>query len=377
MIDRQRRIAYLDNLRILVTGLVVLHHTAITYGAPGDWYFHDTAILGIGGILLTIFNALNASFFMGFFFLLAGYFTPGSFDRKGPVRFLWDRLLRLGIPIAVYCLVLSPLIRAMLTVRVWSPGTEFWPTYGSFLRDMGFSPGPLWFVTALLIFSFVYALLRAVAARYSQGRERGNRPLTNRALIAFGLLVGMAMFLIRIVYPSGREWFVFQLGDFSQYIALYVCGVLAYRRGWIESLSRKQGKQWLWAAVGIAILLPVVGILGGAFDGDASEFLGGFRWQSLISSLWWSMQGIAIILALLIGFRERLDRQGALSREMARSTYVVYIPHAPIVVGVSLLLLSMGLHSAIKLALTLVISLVVCFGSAAIIRRAPLARRIL
>ena len=34
---------------------------------------------------------------MGLFFMIAGCFTPGSYDRKGHRRFLKERLLRLGI----------------------------------------------------------------------------------------------------------------------------------------------------------------------------------------------------------------------------------------------------------------------------------------
>ena len=377
MTSRPSRIAYLDNLRILVTSLVVLHHTAITYGAPGSWYFYDTAVAGIGEILLTVFNALNASFFMGFFFLLAGYFTPRSYDRKGPVRFLRDRLLRLGIPIAFYSFLVAPFIHAMLTVRVANPRTTFWTTYGTFLGDIHFSPGPLWFVVALLIFSFAYALLRLASSRFNRRVETQRRLLTNRTLILFGLAIGVVTFLIRIVYPSGREWFVFQLGDFAQYIGFYAAGALAYRHGWVESFTQKQGKQWLWAAIGIAILLPVVGFIGGAFDGDPSEFQGGVQWQAMLGALWWSMQGLAITLALLIGFRERVNHQGALAREMARSTYAAYILHAPIVVGIALLLLSTGLHSAIKLAIACVAGIALCFGIATIVRRIPLARRIL
>jgi len=37
---------------------------------------------------------------MGFFFLLAGYFTPRSLERKGYGHFLCDRFLRLGLPAA-------------------------------------------------------------------------------------------------------------------------------------------------------------------------------------------------------------------------------------------------------------------------------------
>ena len=371
------RIAYLDNLRILVTCLVVLHHIAITYGAPGSWYFYDTPVGGIGVILLTVFTALNSSFFMGIFFLLAGYFTPRSYDRKGPFRFLWNRMLRLGLPLAAYSFLLSPLIRALLTVRVWTPGAAFWPTYWAQIRDVGFSPGPLWFVTALLIFSGVYAVVRFAASTLR--REHGERsiPLTNRQIIAFGLLIGLAIFLVRIVYPSGREWFVFQLGDFPQYIALFIAGVFAYRRDWFSKLTRKQGRQWSRAILGLAIALGVIGGLGGAFDGDPSEFAGGFTWQSFVASLWWSMQGLAIIVALLVGFRERLNRQGQLAKELARDAYGVYIFHAPVVVAFSLLFLSTDLSPALKLPLVAISGLAICFIIAAALRRLPLAKGVL
>ncbi|MEO1258629.1 MAG: hypothetical protein AAFZ15_07520 [Bacteroidota bacterium] len=35
-------IFYIDNLRIFLTALVVLHHLAITYGAPGDWFYRGS-----------------------------------------------------------------------------------------------------------------------------------------------------------------------------------------------------------------------------------------------------------------------------------------------------------------------------------------------
>jgi hypothetical protein len=39
---------------------------------------------------------------MGILFLLAGYFTPGSLERKGYARFLSDRFLRLGLPLLAF-----------------------------------------------------------------------------------------------------------------------------------------------------------------------------------------------------------------------------------------------------------------------------------
>jgi peptidoglycan/LPS O-acetylase OafA/YrhL len=33
----KEKIYYIDNLRVLLTALVVLHHSFVTYGAPGGW----------------------------------------------------------------------------------------------------------------------------------------------------------------------------------------------------------------------------------------------------------------------------------------------------------------------------------------------------
>ena len=36
---KRSRLLYIDNLRIVLTALVVLHHLAIQYGAPGITYY--------------------------------------------------------------------------------------------------------------------------------------------------------------------------------------------------------------------------------------------------------------------------------------------------------------------------------------------------
>jgi len=41
MTHERPRLFYIDNLRILLIVLVVLHHLAITYGAPGDWPYRE------------------------------------------------------------------------------------------------------------------------------------------------------------------------------------------------------------------------------------------------------------------------------------------------------------------------------------------------
>src|ERR1700730_8163280 len=35
------RLFFMDNLRVFLTILVIMHHLAITYGAAGSWYYYD------------------------------------------------------------------------------------------------------------------------------------------------------------------------------------------------------------------------------------------------------------------------------------------------------------------------------------------------
>jgi len=88
-----------DALRVGTTFLVVLHHTAITYGAIGGWYYKEVPTDGsLSSMVLVFFCTFNQAGFMGMLFLLAGYYTPASLETKGSLNFLRDRLRRLGVP---------------------------------------------------------------------------------------------------------------------------------------------------------------------------------------------------------------------------------------------------------------------------------------
>src|ERR1700675_1355619 len=90
--------------------LVVLHHSFITYGAPGGWYYKEPTT-HMGALFpMALFVSVNQSFFMGFFFFLSALFIESSIEKKGPERFVADRLKRLGIPLLFYSLVISPVL---------------------------------------------------------------------------------------------------------------------------------------------------------------------------------------------------------------------------------------------------------------------------
>lgn len=155
----------LDALRSAMTLLVILHHAAITYGGSGGWFYKEFPTDGsVPSLLLTIFCAVNQAYFMGLFFLLAGYYTPASIRSKGVADYLKERALRLGIPLLLFGFVVGPMTVALERA---SSAADFMDDWGRLLVERSFINGPLWFTQALLIF----AVLSVIAYLVIVGRS--------------------------------------------------------------------------------------------------------------------------------------------------------------------------------------------------------------
>lgn len=373
------RLLFIDNLRTMMIVLVILMHLSITYGGEGSWFYRERPADTLTTTVLSCFNAVTQSYFMGLLFLLAAYFTPGAYDRKGPRRFLRDRLLRLGIPLLVYEFVIHPLQAYPLIQAGALDGYDsFGELLAAYYGSLHIGSGPLWFVETLLIFSFVYVgwrLLRG-ASPVSKGKE----PPGSAALIALAAGMGLVSFVIRTGLPVGWSFgpFNLQLPFFVQYIAMLIIGIIAYRGDWLMRIPRATGKRWLIvAAVLIVVVFPVLFVLGGALEGDVSKFVGGLHWQAFAYAMWEQLLGVAMIVGLTVLFREHLNRQGNLAGEAAASSYTAYILHAPVLILFTLAVRGIELYPLLKFALVAMILVPLCFAIGAGVRRLPLARRIL
>ncbi len=186
---------------------------AITYGAIGGWYYQETPTdSSLPSTLLVFFCTVNQAWFMGLFFLLAGYYTPAALQAKGSWRYLRDRLQRLGIPLLVYGFVIGP---ATMALAQTAQGKPFIDTLLWLWRHGEFELGQLWFASALLIFAVAAAVWRAV------GRQRAllntDRVLpTNTALLAAALATGVVEFALRLQWPVSKEVWGLQFGYFAK-----------------------------------------------------------------------------------------------------------------------------------------------------------------
>jgi len=374
------RLYFIDNLRILLITLIMMLHLAITYGSAGSWYYRNVPE-GTMSIPLTWYNATVQAFSMGLFFLISGYFTPGSYDRKGPRRFFKERLLRLGIPILCYDFIIGPLIvRPMVWFGTQEASGSYFDYLTRYYSSFHIGTGPLWFVEALLILAGIYALWRLFAKAPACTVQDGGKVPGNLAVAFFALALGAVSFIVRIWLPVGWNFgpLNFQFPFSPQYICMYFVGIVAYRHNWLARIPDTMGKLWFCVAiVFIVILFPVLFVLGGAASGDISLFMGGLHWQCFAYALWEQFTCVAMIIALLFLFRKWLNRQGRVSKAMSASAYTAYIIHAPVIVFVALAMRNISLYPLFKFALAVIIAVPLCFALANFIRQLPLAKRIL
>ncbi len=368
---------YIDRLRSVMTALVLLHHTAITYGAPGGWFYNELRpSSSIASILLTFFVATNQAYFMGFFFLLAGYFTPASLERKGYTKFIADRFVRLGIPLLVFIVIIGPFTAALVTA---AEGRGFWSTILWLWSHGRIINGPLWFAQALLMFCLVYCAWRAPFGAPLKTSPRTPKPIPSQsAWLMSAIGVAICAVMIRMAVPVGQNVFGLQLGYFSMYIFLFALGIAAWRHDWLNRLTWKNARPWIitlaisWAA------LPVSIAVARASNGPGkANFSGGLSWPSITYALWEPLVAWGLIAAWLLVFRSHMNQPSTFWAWLNRRAYAVYIIHPPILVGISLLLHGFIAPALVKFFVTGSLTCVACWLIADPLVRTPLLRRVI
>ncbi|HUL38872.1 MAG TPA: acyltransferase [Methanomassiliicoccales archaeon] len=374
------RLHFADNLRTFAIILVILVHIAITYGASGLWYYKEGQLTGPEYYAFLAFTCFCQAFFMGLLFLMAGYFTPGSYDRKGPLQFTLDRLLRLWLPVGIFVFLIDPFIQyALISAGVLPSPTGMPMTMGTFLglfinplNGLGF--GPLWFIEALFYFTLIYVVWRLTVKRPGQVHTIPS----NSTIALFAISLGVVSFLIRIWFPIGYVLnpFGFQLPFFPQYVAFFIVGIIAFRGNWLLTMPARTGTFWFRVAIVLAIVFLAI-LSFAAVTGTAYLFFGGFNWQTAFYSLWEQAFGVSISIGLIIRFRERFNSQTRFTKALSENSYAAYILQAPIIVGLTLALAGIEMPLVLKFVIVAPIGVALCFGIGYLVRKIPKVDRVL
>ena len=375
-----QRLAFIDNLRWLMILLVVSMHAAVTYSHVGSWYFMEDPKPGLGMTIgFATYQTFLQAFFMGYLFLIAGYFVPPSFEGKGSRTFLRDRAIRLGIPSLFYMLVINPFIVYWMLKDYYGITATFPASYGRYIttfRWLG-GCGPMWFAIALLIFCLVYAAVRGTRETVPHNHFEAALP-SHSQVICFAILMGLCSFLVRIVQPMGTSFFNMQLCYFSQYILLFSVGILARRRNWLQRIDYSFGMRWFTLALTAGVVAWFALVAAVAAKHSTAELNGGLTWQSAAMCFWEAFFCVGICLGLTVLFRDRYNHQTKSAKWMSDNCFSVYLFHPPFLIAITLLMRGLVAPKPLKfLCATILAAVVTWLASSLVFRRTPLLKQVL
>ena len=288
-----KRLCYLDNLKVCLTVLVIMHHAGQAYGNGGGWAYTPSNPAEFMPWIWHFFST-NAAFFMGLYFFISGYFVPRSFDKQGTKQFVHKKLLRLGVPLLFMGGIIS----------ILSGKPEI---------------GHMWFVESLLVFCLIYALIRQWVQPVNEACY--SKP-TIIGLLVVALLMGVGSYVIRQISPQDHWIWPFGIiplpmepAHYLQYVMMFVLGILAYRFQWLDKMSNSVG--FMALLIGIALAMGNYLRDGGPWDA--------FVWQWF--GIYESLMCVFISFGLIWLFHEFVSTTSRFWQWCAAQSYGAYMFH--------------------------------------------------
>lgn len=376
------RLFFLDNLKIALTILVVVHHVGQPYGGSnGFWYYISDDSFHLGR-----FFSVNAGFFMSLFFLISAYFLPASFRKKGTKKFLLGRFKRLGIPLIFGFLVIMPVLMYFFYINFRPYGNisfidYFFSIYlgfgempegwsGPVFPDMQF--GHLWFIEHLLVYALLYALLSRLLS--STVSFSFLEKLTKAKLFAIAMVVAIITFAVRISYPidhwEGLLGFIqLEYAHLPQYASFFILGLLAFKYQWFNQISVKLGGPWLTTGVVLAAARYFTDII------PYSQ--GGYNLNGLIYSFYETFLCFGLGFGMIFLFKVVFNNTNSFLKTMADNSFAVYIFHLPMAVAIQYLFTSADMAPVLKFVTVSILTIIATFMFSMLIRKSAAVRAII
>jgi len=240
-----------------------------------------------------------------------------------------------------------------------------------FIESIGFPEmnfGHLWFIQHLLVYAIIYWILRKIYKKPFFKQE--SKPFSGWHLLIIFLVISFSSLIVRIWYPTDYwiglfGFFQVELAHWPQYLVMFVIGIIAYRKNWLNTLNTKTGY------VSLLIGLIMVAVV---YIGTLNNFL--TLWSNW--TIYESLLAVVLIFGLLTLFREKANRTTSFLKALSRSSYAAYIIHMPIVLAIQYALDTVVIGGAAGKFITVsIISVVLTYLFSALLIRIKPLRKIL
>jgi glucans biosynthesis protein C len=373
----KKRLYYLDNLKVFLIFLVIVHHVGQAYGSTGGAWVYSypgDRVKSLG--LLFMFNA---SFFMGLFFFISGYFFPASFDRHGAGEFITDKLIRFGIPVIFGAFLIIPVTEYVKylhytnTINFQDFYFRHWLEFDTAVPHRIFNIAHFWFIEHLLIYAILYAALRMALRKLAPAFSiPATGDVRLYVIILYIAALGYVTHLMRTSwgFPIDRWIFIFEFiqvepAHIPQYLSLFIFGIVAYRCAFLENLTTPRNMLWFIPSLGIYVITVIQYYTTGS---QSAYFLREYR-EALMC--------VGLCIGFLALFRTYCNRTGNIMQILADNAYGTYIIHLPVVVALQYAFDSVQASAFTLFVVVSFLSVIGSFLASFLIRLIPGVKRVL
>ena len=363
------RLPFLDNVKVFLTALVVLHHCACAFGACGEgsWYL---IVKGGGGprafrLCVKTFVTWNQAYFMSLFFFISAYFVPTSYAKGGWPPFQANKRRRLLVPALAVLLVVSPLTTLVAGNLTYAP-----------------SPGVGWYLWWLLLFDVVYvsfqtappvdeALAEALTGADAPTAARGPLLLSTVFRIGAGIgICGFALLPFLVLTKGSFASMPVSIGSVTCDFLMFYLGLEAKKQGWLERPLTEQLDVHPLALLSF-VAIEAAGMAVASLDVD--KF-------GLVLVLLAGMFCLDMSLLTLLVFQRWGNVETRATRFLARGAFGVYLLHPLVVTAATRVYLQLagdGVNYPLGFGFTAVVSLLVVWPLAYSLAQLPGLRAVL
>ncbi len=348
---------------------VLIMHAAVTYSGDGSWYYKESSVFGnFSFYFFSFYQTFTQAYFMSLLFMVAGYFTVPSLERKSTKTFILDRLFRLGIPTLLYTFFLHPLCAVLVSADVRA---NFFSKYWYGIKTLQFFSwtGPLWFAETLLVFSLVYVL---VQKGFDRLLSKFSLSVSSKHISLLILFIALFAFLLRHFFPLGTAIMNLSLCYFSAYIFMFLAGIASYKKNLLEQIDKQVTKVCLLISLGVGVLPWVPMIYGDVREISIWRHEAG----SFIFALWESVVCVTTVIALIGIFKKKFNTQSRWQKFLSANAFAVYFYHPPILIAVTLLLKGLELATLLKFFIASILTIIASVLVSSFLRRFSLLRKV-
>ncbi len=369
----------LDRARTFLTLVVLLHHAVIPY----TYFGHTDAKSWIGFDMIVL---ATDSFFMAMFFFLSGLFVWPGIARKGPLNYLSDRLLRLGLPFVICAFTIIPLAYYAISLR-HHPEVGFSEFWWTTITKGPWPSGPIWFLWVLFAFDLVACLLFRLSHNMLDPINRLSLHGRRRPAVFFAVMLAVtAAFYIpgRIHFGAG-SWFEF--GPFSVQhgrVMLYATyfffgagiGVQYLDRGLLAADGRMAKVSWDWLMLALVpyCLLWVLIYIKREILGNPEVLP---HWYEGTYAVFFTVFSVAIMFLILAYFLRFKHSGWSILDPMQADAYGMFLVHYPIALWLQYWLFDYDLPAIVKAAVGFVLTVAFSWALTRALRQIPGASKVL